>query len=78
MLTTKRRQRRVIGENRGVGGVEMSLRTGVPEVIVSLDAAPELYTVLCRSLVVVEPSSFEASVPRLRQSCPSQVVVFQK
>ena len=28
------------------GGVEMSLRTGVPELIVALDAAPELYTVL--------------------------------
>ena len=46
MLTTKRRQRRVIGETRGVGGVEISLCTGVPELIVALDAAPELYTVL--------------------------------
>ena len=41
-----RRQRRVIGETRGVGGVEISLCTGVPELIVALDAAPELYTVL--------------------------------
>ena len=46
MLTTKRRQRRVIGEIRGVGDVEISLTTGVPELIVALDAAPELYTVL--------------------------------
>ena len=28
MLTTKRRQRRVVGETRGVGGVEISLCTG--------------------------------------------------
>ena len=46
MLTTKRRQRRVIGEARGVGGVEISLCSGVAELIVALDAAPELYTVL--------------------------------
>ena len=46
MLTTKRRQRRVIGETRGAGGVEISLCTGVAELIVALDAAPELYTVL--------------------------------
>ena len=45
MLTTKRRQRRVIGETRGVGGVEISLCTGL-ELIVALDAAQELYTVL--------------------------------
>ena len=46
MLTTKRRERRVIGETRGVGGVEIYLCTGVAELIVALDAAPELYTVL--------------------------------
>ena len=68
MLTTKRRQRRVIGETRGDGGVENSLCTGVPELIVALDAAPELYTVVgCGGT----SSSFEASFPRLRQSCPS-------
>ena len=50
MLTTKGRQRRVVGENRAV---EMSLGTGVPELIVALDPAPELYTVLSCSLVVV-------------------------
>ena len=46
MPTTDRRHRRVIGEDRGDGGVENSLRTGVPDLIVALDAAPELYTVL--------------------------------
>ena len=46
MLTTKKRQRRVFGETRGDGGVEISLCTGVPELIVALDAAPELYTAL--------------------------------
>ena len=44
MLTTKRRHRRVIGETRGDGGVEISLCTGVPELIVALDAAPLLCT----------------------------------
>ena len=47
MFTTKRRQRRDIEENRGDGGVEISLCTGVPDLIVALDAAQELYTVLC-------------------------------
>ena len=44
-MLTKRRQRRASGEGRGDGGVEM-LCTGVPELIVALDVAPELYTVL--------------------------------
>ena len=51
-------------ENRGDGGVEISLCTGVPDQIVALDAAPGLYTVL----YTIVPSSCEASALLLRMS----------
>ena len=50
-FTTKRRQRRVVREVRGVGGVEISLCIGVPELIVALDAAPKLYMVVLCTIV---------------------------
>ena len=74
MLKTKRRQRRVVGQNRGDGDVEISLCTGVPELIVALDAAPELYTVL-HTIVGCGGAFFFRGFPRLRQSCPSPLLV---
>ena len=57
----------------GDGGVKISLRTGVPELIVALDAAPELYTVLYT--IVVCGVDFGNHVPhRFRR----EVVVSQK